>query len=226
MAEKQIFSCYNEKTLLYYQHMQLVSLRMCRPQGEKQVVQEMRIIAGKAKGHKLETPEGLATRPTTDRIKETLFNMIAFDLPGCRFLDLFAGSGAIGMEALSRGAEQAVFVENAAACQEVIVRNLAHTKLGEGARLLHMDAADALDRLAEENAAFDIIFMDPPYAAGLAEPILEEILKKNLLNGDGYIVWERAAQIPLELPAGFEILRQKEYRTTVLTFLRPEDRTT
>ncbi len=101
------------------------------------VVRKMRIIAGKAKGHKLETIDGLATRPTTDRIKETLFNMISFDLPGCRFLDLFAGSGAIGMEALSRGAEQAVFVENAVPCQDVIARNLAHTKLGEGARALH-----------------------------------------------------------------------------------------
>lgn len=186
----------------------------------------MRIIAGKARGHKLETTEGQATRPTTDRIKETLFNIIAFDLPGCRFLDLFAGSGAIGMEALSRGAEQAVFVENAAACQDVITRNLAHTKLGEGARLLHIDAASALDRLAGEGAAFDIIFMDPPYAAGLAEPILAKILEKNLLSGGGYVILERAAQIPLKLPAGYRISREKEYRTTVLTFLRPEDRMT
>lgn len=185
----------------------------------------MRIIAGKAKGHKLETIDGLATRPTTDRIKETLFNIIAFDLPGCRFLDLFAGSGAIGMEALSRGAEQAVFVENAAPCHDVIKRNLAHTKLGDGARLLCMDAAAALDRLAEENAAFDVIYMDPPYAAGLAEMMLEKILKKNLLSGDGYAIWERAAKLPYTLPAGYSVLREKEYRTTALTFLRPEDRT-
>ena len=100
--------------------------------------------------------------------------MISFDLPGCRFLDLFAGSGAIGMEALSRGAEQAVFVENAAPCQDVIARNLAHTKLGEGARVLCMEASAALDRLAEENAAFDLVYIDPPYEAGLAEPMLEK----------------------------------------------------
>lgn len=186
----------------------------------------MRIIAGKAKGHKLETIDGLATRPTTDRIKETLFNIIAFDLPGCRFLDLFSGSGAIGLEALSRGAEQAVFVENAQPSQDVIVRNLAHTKLEEGARLLFMNADAALDKLAGENAAFDIIYMDPPYAAGLAAPMLEKIQEKKLLNRDGYVILERAAQLPLMLPEGYEILREKEYRTTVLTFLRPEDRTT
>ncbi|MCI8867808.1 MAG: 16S rRNA (guanine(966)-N(2))-methyltransferase RsmD [Anaerotignum sp.] len=185
----------------------------------------MRIIAGKAKGHKLETIDGLATRPTTDRIKETLFNMISFDLPGCRFLDLFAGSGAIGMEALSRGAEQAVFVENAAPCQDVIARNLAHTKLGEGARVLCMEASAALDRLAEENAAFDLVYIDPPYEAGLAEPMLEKILEKNLLSEDGYVIWERAAKRPFAFPAGYAVLREKEYRTTVLTFLRPEDRT-
>ena len=118
----------------------------------------MRVIAGAAKGHTLETIEGLNTRPTTDRIKETLFNIIAFDLPECRFLDIFAGSGAIGIEALSRGAEEAVFVEQAANCTEVIRRNLMHTKLQDRARLLQMDAVAALDKLAAEGKKFDIIF--------------------------------------------------------------------
>lgn len=190
------------------------------------MVRKMRIIAGKAKGHKLETIDGLATRPTTDRIKETLFNIIAFDLPGCRFLDLFSGSGAIGLEALSRGAAEAVLVESAEPCRDTIARNIAHTKLEEGARLMHMDADAALDRLAQEKAAFDIIFMDPPYAAGLAEPMLEKILEKSLLSGDGYVIWERSAKLPLTLPAGYAVLREKEYRTTVLTFLRPEGRRT
>lgn len=185
----------------------------------------MRIIAGKAKGHRLETIDGLATRPTTDRIKETLFNIIAFDLPESRFLDLFSGSGAIGLEALSRGAKEAVLVESAEPCRDVITRNIVHTKL-EGARLLYMDAVAALDRLAQENAVFDIIFMDPPYAAGLAEPMLEKILEKNLLDGDGYVIWERSAKLPLTIPAGYAVLREKEYRTTVLTFLHPEGRTT
>lgn len=188
-------------------------------------MREMRIIAGKAKGHRLETIDGMATRPTTDRIKETLFNIIAFDLPDSRFLDLFSGSGAIGLEALSRGARESVFVENAEPCLEVITRNIAHTKL-DGARLLNMDADVALERLAQENAVFDIIFMDPPYTAGFAEPMLEKILEKDLLDRNGYVIWERSAKLPLTIPTGYAVLREKEYRTTVLTFLRPEGKMT
>ena len=183
----------------------------------------MRVIAGAAKGHTLETIEGLNTRPTTDRIKETLFNIIAFDLPECRFLDIFAGSGAIGIEALSRGAEEAVFVEQAPNCIEVIKRNLAHTKLQERARLLQMDAAAALDKLAAEGKKFDIIFADPPYEAGLYETVLEAVLQKELLTENGYIITESSAQIPLKPPAGMKILREKTYKTTILTFLCPED---
>lgn len=183
----------------------------------------MRVIAGCAKGHNLETIEGLDTRPTTDRIKETLFNIIAFDLPECRFLDLFAGSGAIGIEALSRGAEEAVFVEQAANCTEIIKRNLMHTKLQEKAKLLQMDALAALDRLAAEDKKFDIIFVDPPYEAGLYEAVLEAILQKGLLTARGYIITESSAQIPLTVPAGMQILREKAYKTTILTFLCPED---
>ena len=108
----------------------------------------MRVIAGAAKGHNLQTIEGLATRPTTDRIKETLFNIIAFDLPEASFLDLFSGSGAIGIEALSRGAAEAVFVENVAECQKVIQANLMHTKLQGRARLLQTDVLFALGSLA------------------------------------------------------------------------------
>lgn len=183
----------------------------------------MRVIAGAAKGHKLETIEGLATRPTTDRIKETLFNIIAFDLPECSFLDLFAGSGAIGIEALSRGAREAVFVENAAECQKAITENLKHTKLAERARLMQADVLAALERLAAEGKTFDIIFMDPPYAAELYGAVLESIAEKGLLQRDGYIIAERAAKGKLPLPRGMAILREKEYKTTILTFLCMEE---
>lgn len=183
----------------------------------------MRVIAGAAKGHNLETIEGLETRPTTDRIKETLFNIIAFDLPECRFLDIFAGSGAIGIEALSRGAQEAVFVEQAANCTAVIKRNLMHTKLQERARLLQMDALAALHQLAAEGRKFDIIFADPPYEAGLYEAVLKTVLEKDLLTEKGYIITESSAQIPLVLPAGMKVLREKTYKTTILTFLCPED---
>lgn len=183
----------------------------------------MRVIAGAAKGHKLETIEGLATRPTTDRIKETLFNIIAFDLPECSFLDLFSGSGAIGIEALSRGAKEAVFVEHAAECQRVIAENLRHTKLAERARLMQADVLAALDTLAAEGKKFDIIFLDPPYAAELYGAVLEKIVQKGLLRQDGYIIAEHAAQGKLPLPQGMAILREKVYKTTVLTFLCMEE---
>ena len=183
----------------------------------------MRIISGLAKGRKLQTIEGLSTRPTTDRIKETLFNMIAFDLPEVKFLDLFAGSGAIGIEALSRGATETVFVENNPQCQQIIRENLMHTKLDKQGRLLAVEVSKALLQLAKEEAVFDIIFLDPPYEAGLAEPTLLEIVKGGLLKKEGYIIVERSAQIPLASIPGLRVLREKEYRTTVMTFLCLEE---
>lgn len=184
----------------------------------------MRVIAGAARGHKLETVEGLATRPTTDRIKETLFNIIAFDLPECRFLDLFSGSGAIGIEALSRGAKEAVFVEHAVECQKVITANLQHTKLQDRARLIQADVFFALDKLAAEGSPFDIIFLDPPYEAGLYGPVLQRIAEDGLLAEDGYVIAEHSSQIPLIPPVGMSILREKVYKTTILTFLCMEEK--
>ena len=183
----------------------------------------MRVIAGSAKGHNLQTIEGLATRPTTDRIKETLFNIIAFDLPECSFLDLFSGSGGIGIEALSRGASEAVFVDAAAECQQVITENLKHTKLQDKARLMKTDVLSALDKLAAEGKCFDIIFMDPPYESDLYSPVLQKIVEKNLLKQEGYLITEGSSQIPLEIPAGMEVLREKAYKTTILTFLGLEE---
>ena len=141
----------------------------------------MRVIAGSAKGHKLQTIEGLHTRPTTDRIKETLFNIISFDLPEWRFLDLFSGSGAIGIEAMSRGAAYAVFVEQSAECQKVIDENLEHTKLKENAMVMQMTVETALDKLSMQKKQFDMIFMDPPYAADLTKNTLQQIADGNLL---------------------------------------------
>ena len=133
---------------------------------------EMRVIAGKARRLNLKTIPGIDTRPTTDRIKETLFNILQPELLECRFLDLFSGSGGIGIEALSRGASYAVFVEKnpkAAAC---IRENLAFTKLAEDGKLLNMDVLQAL-RSLEGKGVFDIIFMDPPYNNELERQVLE-----------------------------------------------------
>lgn len=183
----------------------------------------MRVIAGCAKGHKLQTIEGLETRPTTDRIKETLFNIIAFDLPECTFLDLFSGSGAIGIEALSRGANEAVFVEQSTECQAVILENLTHTKLQNRASMMHMDVLSALSQLSAQDRKFDIIFLDPPYKAGLYVSVLKAIAEKKLLQENGVVIAEHGTKAPLPTVEGLYIDREKVYKTTVLSFLRLEE---
>ena len=184
----------------------------------------MRVIAGKAKGHKLKTIEGLQTRPTTDRIKETLFNMIAFDLPQCKFLDLFSGSGAIGIEALSRGASECVFVEKSKSAYDMILTNLEHTKLKQYAVLLQKEVQEALSLLKTQQKKFDIIFLDPPYQSGLAEDVCSKIVEYELLKEQGYIIWERSAQIQRKEICGLNMVKEKSYKTTVMTFLALEEK--
>ena len=129
----------------------------------------------------LKTIEGMDTRPTTDRIKETLFNMISTDLADCRFLDLFSGSGAIGIEALSRGADIAYFVENHPKAADCIKQNLRHTRLEERAVLMRMDVLSALRKLEGEDS-FDIIFMDPPYHIGAERGVFDFLKHSGLVN--------------------------------------------
>ncbi len=180
----------------------------------------MRVISGIAKGRKLQTIEGTHTRPTTDRMKETIFNMIAFDLPKCQFLDLFAGSGAIGIEALSRGANEAVFVENFADCRAVLASNLAHTKLEEKATIFN-DVLQALPKLVKKNKKFDIIFLDPPYEdVELRDTVLKFIGREGLLKENGYIILEHATKYPIPQIEGLSVLREKKYKITTVTFLQ------
>ncbi|MDO4650459.1 MAG: 16S rRNA (guanine(966)-N(2))-methyltransferase RsmD [Eubacteriales bacterium] len=180
----------------------------------------MRVIAGKARRLALKTVPGMETRPTTDRIKETLFNMLQPDLLDCRFLDLFAGSGAIGIEALSRGAKEAVFVEkNRAACT-CIRENLSFTKLGDGGKLLSMDVLQAL-RSMEGEEAFDMIFMDPPYNHELEKQVLTYLKSSSLADEDTLIVVE--ADLPTDFSylesMGYILLKSKEYKTNKHVFL-------
>ncbi|MEI3525948.1 MAG: 16S rRNA (guanine(966)-N(2))-methyltransferase RsmD [Eubacteriales bacterium] len=151
----------------------------------------MRVIAGTARSMPLKCIEGLDTRPTTDRIKETLFNMLQPEIPGCRFLDLFGGSGAIGIEALSRGADYAAFAENNRKAYDCIGDNLAFTKLADRARVFFMDALGAL-RVLEGEEPFDIIFLDPPYGKGLEREVLSYLLDSSLLTEDTTIILEAA----------------------------------
>ena len=151
----------------------------------------MRVIAGSARRIPLKTPDGLTTRPTQDRIKETLFNMIQYQLADCVFLDLFAGSGAIGLETLSRGADTAVFVEQDAGGGQVVRENLRATRLEERAAVMHCDALTALKRL-EGKYRFDYIFMDPPYSHGLERQMLAYLEASDLIDRQSTISLEAA----------------------------------
>lgn len=181
----------------------------------------MRVIAGKAKRLELKTVPGLDTRPTTDRIKETLFNMLQYDLADGRFLDLFSGSGAIGIEALSRGAAEAVFVEkNPKACA-CIKENLAFTKLGQDGKLLNMDVLQALHSL-ENGGVFDIIFMDPPYGLELERQVLEYLKDSKLADDKTLIIVEADLETDFSYTEelGYELRCSKEYKMNKHIFLQ------
>lgn len=179
----------------------------------------MRVISGSARGRKLKAPEGLTTRPTTDRIKESLFNIIAADLYECRFLDLFSGSGSMGIEAISRGAKKAVFVDNNRNSVAVINENIKATRFEERAEVMNCDVSNAIARLGGLGEKFDIIFMDPPYNKGLVESALTYIVKENILADDGYIIAEQSQEDKIPEVQGLEVFRIKDYKITKMTFL-------
>lgn len=181
----------------------------------------MRVIAGTARSLPLKCIEGLDTRPTTDRIKETLFNMLQQDIPGCRFLDLFAGTGAIGIEALSRGAREAVFVEHQQKAAACIKENLSFTKLSDRARVLKADAVSALYQLEREKA-FDIIFMDPPYGQGLEQQALAALQNSALADGQTIVILETSKDAAADWikDYGFTAYKIKNYKTNKHLFLK------
>ena len=181
----------------------------------------MRVIGGRAKRLQLKTLEGMDTRPTTDRIKETLFNMIDPWIADCDFLDLFAGSGGIGLEAVSRGAKKAVFVENSKKAAACIQENIRFTKFTSSCDLKCMDALSAL-RMLERRYVFDIIFMDPPYRLGLEYDVLSHLKDSSILNEDTIIIVEESLDTdPYEMEKyGFEITRVKRYKTNQHVFLK------
>ncbi len=185
----------------------------------------MRVIAGSARRLRLKTIEGLETRPTTDRIKETLFNILNFDLPGCRFLDLFAGSGGIGIEALSRGAKEAVFVDSGKAQTECIRENLSSTGFTGSARVIKSDAVSAVKSLSKEGERFDIIYMDPPYRQDLERDTLKALNGTSLCDNDTLIIIETFLDADTDWipPMGYEITRIKEYKTSKHVFLRQKE---
>ena len=181
----------------------------------------MRVIAGTARRLILKTVEGLDTRPTQDRIKETLFNMINNDVFGASFLDLFAGSGGIGIEALSRGAKDAVFIDNGTRQVACIRDNLKTTKLEDKAQVLNSDVISGLKMLERNNRTFDLIFMDPPYNNDLEKRVLDALKDSCLINEDTLIIVEASLETDFSwaAPMGYEIVRTKEYKTNKHIFL-------
>jgi 16S rRNA (guanine966-N2)-methyltransferase len=150
-----------------------------------------RIIGGQGKGRRLQTPAGDATRPTGARVRQTLFDILAPEIPGCRFLDAFAGSGGVGLEALSRGAAVVVLVELSSAAAAALRENVRLLAAAGGeARVHRQDARVALAGLAAAGEAFDVIYLDPPYDSELYEPVLETVAAKSLLAPEGVLVAE------------------------------------
>ena len=180
----------------------------------------MRVIAGSAKSLRLKTPSGQGTRPTTDRIKETLFNILQRDIPGCVFIDLFAGSGGIGIEALSRGASHAYFVENSREAAACIQENLSFTKFAHSATLLKQDVFAALSMIRAKEA--DIIFMDPPYQAGYEEKVFESLFRQPYVTENTLLVLEAEAGMDAGFleERGYQVVREKIYRTNKHIFAK------
>lgn len=182
----------------------------------------MRVIAGTARRRNLVCPTGEGTRPTTDRIKETLFNMLQPELPDARFLDLFSGSGGIGIEALSRGSAEAVFVENAREAVDCIKKNLKTTDLQDKSQLMTMDVMQALRRLDQLHTPFDIIFMDPPYRKDFEKTVIPFLLESSLVQEDTLIIVETALDTDVSYMEEYscQLERVKEYKTNRHVFLR------
>lgn len=174
----------------------------------------MRIISGSRRGHKLIEFEGESIRPTTDRVKESIFNLIQPWIAGARVLDLFAGSGALAFEALSRGAESAVCVDRDKSARAVVKENCRGLCFEDNVDIV---ASDSLEYLGKTDKQFDLIFLDPPYNKGFVRPVLERIRENNLLSDSGVMVLESDSTDDHEDADGFEILKQRRYGRTYIT---------
>ena len=180
----------------------------------------MRIITGKARGVKLLTLEGDNTRPTSERAKEAVFSMLAFDIEGREVLDLYAGSGQMGLEALSRGAIRATFIDNSAAAVDIIKKNIIKTKLIDGSVCLKSDVNDFLKRARGQ---FDIVFIDPPYAMHAVSSALEIMVERKLIKPSTIIVCESEEENIFEnnpsLAEHFVVKKRAKYGMAHITVL-------
>ena len=178
----------------------------------------MRVITGTARGIQLKTPDGMTTRPTSDRVKEAMFSIIHFEIPGASVLDLFGGTGQLGIEVLSRGAKKAVFVDAGEPACKIIRENLKRTKMEQQGSVVRSDYLDYLNRCREK---FDIILLDPPYAEVFLENALKKITEIDILSSNGIIVTERPVgkELPWEFE-GFQRSKDYKYGNTMVTIYR------
>lgn len=181
----------------------------------------MRVIAGSARRLLLKTPKGLDTRPTSDQIKETLFNILMPYLYDANFLDLFSGSGGIGIEALSRGSRHAVFVENSKPALKCIEENLQNTHFTDKSTVFPLDVFSALNQL-EGKEYFDIVFMDPPYNHEYEQIVLERLAHSKLIDEESLIVVEASNETNLDYVTdlGYEFIKVKEYKNNKHVLLK------
>ncbi len=180
----------------------------------------MRVIAGELRGRRLRAPKGGGIRPTSDRVREAIFDILGPAWTYHEVLDLFAGTGALGIEALSRGAREAVFVEQGREALKTLRGNLEDLGLTSKARVLSLVAKKGLTILAERREVFDLIFMDPPYGKDMVGKTLQEITQRGILSPRGVIVAEHSPHETIPLPVGMELFKQKRYGDTAISFYR------
>jgi 16S rRNA (guanine966-N2)-methyltransferase len=181
----------------------------------------LRVISGCARGHKLKTIKGTATRPTSDKVKESVFNRLAEHIAGSDVLDIFAGSGSLGIEALSRGAASAVFIDKSPECCSVIRDNLAHTKLANHAEVYCIDYIRGIERLHRDGRKFDLIMMDPPYNKNFIQEALKLMISNDIMKDNSIIVTEHSASDTLPERCGrLEAVDRRKYGDTMITIYK------
>jgi len=182
----------------------------------------MRVIGGTYRGRRLRTLAGLSVRPTSDRLRETLFNIISSRIADSRFLDLCAGSGAVGIEALSRGASHVTFVDSSRHASSVIQSNLDDLGIAENVSVISRDAAAALRHLDTSEESFDIVFFDPPYASEIYDQVLKRLGSARLVSSGGLVIVEHLAKTPPKLESGMLSLRRElKQGESALAFYEP-----
>ena len=180
----------------------------------------MRIITGSAKGAKLKAPQGLDTRPTADRVKESVFNILGDIVVDANVLDLFAGTGNLGLEALSRGAKRAVFIDQGSESISIIKENANHTKLVEQTEIYRNDVLRALDKFVQTGRSFDLLFCDPPYKKGFVQAVLEKLDNNSIMAPNGIVVIEHSRHEPIiDEWKNLQLRRTERYGATLISFL-------